>query len=68
MAVNLYVNLDDDLEKEVVQTARMFGRSTEEELRKRIMEGARHSYRPLTATDIINDDRLNLMFDLRTKK
>jgi plasmid stability protein len=68
MAVNLYVNLDDDLEREVAQTAKMFGRSMEEELRKRLIEGVGHEYTPLTASDILGDNRANLMFDLRTKK
>ena len=68
MAVNLFVNLDEELEIEVARTAKMFGRSMEEELRKRLIEGAGHKYCPLTADDIINDDRVNLMFDLRTKK
>jgi plasmid stability protein len=68
MAVNLYVNLDDDLEKEVAQSAKMFGRSVEEELRKRLIEGVDHKYAPLAASGILNDNGVNLMFDLRTKK
>lgn len=67
MDVNLYLNLDDDLEDEVWRTARANGRTAEEEIRKRLIEGMGDVWEPLTAKDIMHDDRLNIMLDLRTK-
>lgn len=66
MAVNLYLNIDDDLAVEIWRDAKLFGRTAEEELRKRLIEGLGEVWEPLTPDDIINDDRLNIMFDLRT--
>ena len=67
MDVNLYLNLDGALEEEVWRTARANGRTAEEEIRKRLIEGMGAEWEPLTAHDIIDDNRLNIMFDLRTK-
>lgn len=65
--VNLYLNIDDNLEDEIWRAARVNGRTAEEELRKRLIEGLGEVWEPLTAKDIINDNRLNIMLDLRTK-
>lgn len=67
MDVNLYLNLDDELAADVRLFAAANGRSLEEEIRKRIIEGTGGVWERLTADDIVNDDRLNIMFDLRTK-
>ena len=68
MAVNLFVNLDDELEAEVWRAACANGRTLEEELRKRLIEGVGGVWRPLSADDIINDDRAHIMLDLRRTK
>ena len=67
MDVNLYLALDDELAADVRQFAAAHGRSVEEEIRKRIIEGVGGNWEPLTADDIINDSRLNIMYDLRPK-
>lgn len=65
---NLFLNLDDDLEERVRREAAIMGRTLEEEIRKRLIEGMGGHYEPLTADDNVNDDRVNIMLDLRTKR
>ena len=64
MPTNLYLKLDDGLHGQVALAATASGRSVEEELRKRLMEGAGYTYKPPTEMDIASDDRPHLMFDL----
>jgi hypothetical protein len=64
MSVNLFLKFDDDLRAAVLADARAAGRTFEEEVRKRLTEGAGLVYEPLTAADIVADDAPHLMFDL----
>lgn len=67
MPVNLFLNLDDDLEEAVRRDAECSHRTFEEEVRKRLIEGMGGTYIPLTPAQIIDDDAVHIMLDLRTK-
>ena len=64
MSINLFLKLDDELSLAVAADARMAGRTFEEEIRKRLTEGAGLTYEPLTAANIIADDAPHLILDL----
>lgn len=65
MGVNLFLNLDDIDHQRLAAEALECGVSLEEHMRKLLAEYLDHPYTPLTADDIINDDRPHVMFDLR---
>lgn len=66
MGVNLFLTLDDWDHQRLAAEARARGTSLEEHMRKLLATYIGHRYEPLTPDDIINDDRLHLMLDLRT--
>ncbi len=66
MPFNLAVNLDDELHRRVEIEAALAGRTLDEELRKRVIEGSGGIWQPLTLKELVESDRLpRIELDLR---
>ena len=68
MNIDLIFDLDDDLAEAVASDATLYGRTFEEEIRKRLIEGTGEVWEPLTVEDIISDDRPQVALDLRKQR
>lgn len=64
MAVDLLIALDEDVFADYAAEARRREITLEELLRRAIVAGAGQVYEPLTARDILSNDRPHLMLNL----